>query len=113
MTEAEAGPEPVNERGEGLIDALEESTAHEDLVAYVRKAREAGGTGVLSSMRTFHDGGDGDISRWREVGTRKETILWDHGAAVALQEVGNWDVTNRPILQEIVDERVADGDGDV
>lgn len=97
-------PDPINPKGEDLISALQDTDAHDDLEAYVRHARQKGGTGLLSSMRTFHKGGDDDIQDWRDGDymNRKERILWDDGAEVALEKVGNWDVTNRPILEAIV-----------
>lgn len=103
-------PEPFEDDGVGLIRALEASDAHPDVAEYVRKAREAGeDTGLLDSMRTFHRGGDDDIHDWYAVGTRKESLLWEDGAEVALEKVGNWDVTNRPLLEAVVD----GGDADV
>lgn len=110
QSDGDQGPLPMNEKGEGLLDALQEACAHEDLLAYVRKARARGGTGVLSSLRRFHRGGEGAVGKFAELGTSKEQTLWDHGAALALEQRGPWDVTNQAILEEIVAERVAVGD---
>lgn len=106
----EAAPAPITEDGEGLLEALDAAGAHEDMLAYVRKARERGGTPILSTLRTFHRGGEGGLGKFPEVSTPKERALFHDGAAVAYTEYGSWDATNREILQEIIDERVAGGD---
>lgn len=98
-------PSPLTGRGEGLLDALMDAGAHPDLLAYVEKAREHGGTAMLSSLRTFHRGGEGDVGEFARLGTEKEQLLWREGAAGALDARG-WDQTNEEILREIVDDVV-------
>ena len=85
-----------------LIAAIEDADAHEDVTAYVRFARERGGTPILGSMRNFHE--NSSIARIGEIGTRIERTLWNEGAAETLT-MSNLDDTNREILNRIVSER--------
>lgn len=96
---------PLDSNGKGLIRALEHTDAHEDLIEYVNLCRENGElTGLLESLHTFHQGGDGNVNQFNSLGTKKEVVLWEEGAREALNKVGNWDVTNKPILETVVDE---------
>lgn len=85
-----------------IAEAVQESDAHPDVKAYVEKASERGGTGMLSSLRTFHDGSG--VSFIAQVGTAIETTLWNEGAEVCLAKHGHLDTTNEEILEEIVGE---------
>lgn len=96
-------PAPLQDDGEGLVEALNSARAHPDLIEYVYICREEDVlTGMLSSMHTFHRAGEGNIHRFSELGNKKERILWNDGAEEALKRVGNWDITNKPILESIV-----------
>jgi hypothetical protein len=98
----EQPPEPLYPNGEGLLNALEEAGAHDDVIRYVCICREQNEfTGLLSSMHTFHQGGDGSIQKLKQLGTPKEVLLWKEGAEQALAKISNWDTTNKPILETI------------
>lgn len=105
----DANLSPLDEAGEGLVAALESAGAHQDIIEYVHICRENYElTGLIETMHTFHRGGEGEISKLSEIGNKKEKILWEKGAEAALEKVGNWDTTNKPILQEIAGGAVAD-----
>lgn len=92
---------------EDMVAAVEESDAHPDLKAYVRKAYDRGGTPLLNSMRylvSVH-GVENGVARWYELGNRIETTLYENGAGVVLDTCGNVDTTNSAILKEVVEER--------
>jgi hypothetical protein len=93
-----------------LIEALEQSSCHEDLVAFVEKAQDHHNTpSVLETLERFHDGADG-VEKFLKYGTRKEELLWNNGAAVALERIGNWDVRNKPVLEAVVEDRALSRD---
>jgi DNA-binding PadR family transcriptional regulator len=96
-----------------LIDALEASDCHPDVILYVEKAADLGSTPILGSLRYFHR--ETSVSRIAEIGTQIEQTLWNHGAGAVLAHHGHVDETSTVILEEIdrdeTDEQelVADG----
>lgn len=84
-----------------LVGILEQSDCHRDLIRYVKRADERGGTAILGSMqyRLNHV----SVERFAQTGTRIEERLVRDGAAGAL-ECGNLDKTNTEICESIMED---------
>ena len=84
-----------------LVTILEQSDCHRDLIRYVKRADEQGGTALLNSLRRAVN--FVTVEKWATRGTQIEESLYRNGARGALS-CGNLDTTNTGICEGIVED---------
>jgi hypothetical protein len=88
---------PVDE----AVQILEQSEAHRDLIRYLKRADDQGGTALASSLRRSLN--FVTVEKWATRGTAIEEALYRDGAQGALS-CGNLDKTNTDICEQIVED---------
>lgn len=85
-----------------LVEILEQSKCHRDLIRYVKRADEMDDPpAMLESMK--YSLNYVTVAHWADRGTMIEEAIYERGAAGAL-ECGNLDVTNTEICESIMED---------